>query len=44
MARLQGLLRGEDAASDELLLVCSGEEGGAEGAAGAAALAADAGG
>ena len=34
----RGLLRGEDAASDELL-VCSGEEGGAEGAAGAAALA-----
>ena len=28
------------AASDELLLVCSGEEGAAEGAAGAAALAA----
>ena len=36
----KGLLRGEDAVSDELLLVCSGEEGGAEGAAGAAALAA----
>ena len=33
-------MRGEDAASDELPLVCSGEEGGVEGAAGAAALAA----
>jgi hypothetical protein len=30
-------LRGEDAASDELLLVCSGEERGTAAAAGAAA-------
>ena len=36
----KGLLRGEDAASDELLLVCKGEEGGTGAAAGAAALAA----
>ena len=34
----KGLLRGEDAASDELLLVCSGKEGGRGAAAGAAAL------
>ena len=36
----KGLLRGEDAASDELLLVCSGKEGGRGAAVGAVALAA----
>ena len=36
----KGLLRGEDATSEELLLVCSSEEGETRAAAGAAALAA----